>query len=149
MPQFILGLFFGSLFTGAELLGTLLLLPFAGLFLAAIAWGGYEAVVWYDAASTAYSATEWYAWPWHWPGAYFSQQVFTIFTSGPITEAQNGVVSQISAWALSIPKAMVAIAINMLVVMIPLYLLGYSLRVVRWIRRLNAKASASEGGKPG
>ena len=134
MPQFLLGLFFGSLFTGAELLGTLFLLPFAALFLAAIVWGGYEAVVWYDAASSAYSATAWYAWPWHWPGAHLAQQFFGLFTNAQAAEAQSGVVSQVFAWGSKLPQAMIAIGINLFVALIPVYLLGCGIRVLRWIR---------------
>lgn len=134
MPQFFLGLLFGNLFTGAELLGTLLLLPFAAIFFAAFAWGCYEAVVWYDVASTAYIPAAWYEWPWHWPGAPLSKHFFDLFTSRTIIETQGGAVSQFVASVFSLPKAMIAIAINVLVAMVPLYLLGFLRSVIAWVR---------------
>jgi hypothetical protein len=144
MPQFILGLFFGSLFTGAELIGAIFLLPFVAVFFAAVAWGCYEAVVWYDATSASYTSAAWYAWPWHWPGAHLTQEIFGALELGHPAEPQGDMLRQALAWAATLPKAGFAIVINMFVAMIPIYLMGYGFRIVRWIRSQNIDAGHVE-----
>lgn len=147
MPQFILGLIFGSLFTGAEVVGMLLLLPFVVLALAAMLWGGYEAVIWFDASRAAYEPAAWYAWPWNWPGAHLATEALSYFGPEPDLNVAGplGPLKQVIAWPALTARAFLAIAINLMIAMIPLILLSRGLQTLWWlIERRKAKVTATE-----
>lgn len=99
------------------------------LCLLGFGWGGYEAIMWFERSSLTYQSSAWYAWPWHWPGAYLANEFFTggIFPS--TTELP---------WVIRGPslllRAVIGLTINLLIALAPIFMLGLLARLSTWVK---------------
>lgn len=133
MPNFLFGLLCGSLLTGSGLLGMVVAMPIALLLLGAVGWGVFEAVSWYTTAVGTYETAAWYAWPWHWPGAYLTDAFFGMIDQGLRSGREPQATSEWIVWFANVPRAMIAIAINITVAFLPFLAAGQVMRAMGWI----------------
>jgi hypothetical protein len=136
--QFIFGVIFGRLLaSGESVLLMSIALPFAMALFALVGWGGYEAIIWFDASAANYVAANWYAWPWNWPGAHFAKMgcefFYTNFFGGIIQEPLFDVDP--IGWFFSLPyksaRASLAISTNVIIAFLPVYLLSELIKFLR------------------
>lgn len=113
------------------------------LCLLGFGWGGYEAIMWFERSSLTYQPSVWYAWPWHWPGAYLANEFFTgneFFTRWVFPSTTE------LPWVIRVPslllRAVMGLTINLLIALIPIFLLGLLARLSAWVKSDASKSAA-------
>lgn len=154
MIEFIAGAIFGNMFLGKDGAKSLWALPVALGAIILFGWGLWEMIVWYvGSAPQVYHMGHWYSWPWNWPGVYLSDQLWVSLSSfwtkllpgNPQVPVWKGLPEGPLEFLTVLPptlfKAGIAMAINVYVALLPLFVVSYTaskiLRKYRLARRQN------------
>jgi hypothetical protein len=142
--DFIFGLFVGRWLRTKNGVVALLLLPF--VFMVFIALGAFVVfgTDWYKTSLANLGAVPaWYAWPWDWPGVRAASmllaqlgQLFGIAGSLELytLDSSTSLFPVLHSWMLNFFGALVAITINVMVAMLPVYVIGNSLNLYQFHR---------------
>ncbi len=108
MPQIILGIFL------------------AGVLLNVLVFGVPTAINWYEVSLSSYTpSAHWYSYPWNWPGSYLVNELFILFSPVNEKSINIGSLSVLLDGFQLFMKAILAMAINIYIVIVPLVILRF------------------------